>query len=157
MFKSIWKSVFVVYITLIIIFVVLKFDGYVLNTIQTIVPRKVQWGLSVNLSPFRTMGVFISNIHFGVGIKNILGNTIPFIPMGFLFPMAFPSRRSFLKTMGFCLLIISSIEILQFFFKLSSFDIGDFILNLFSCLLGFILFIKYKNVVERQKEEFVKA
>lgn len=145
MFKTIWKSIFTIYILMLLIFVVFKFNGDVYSVIDTIRTNKDR-GVGVNLIPFSTIGAYISDINDSVSIINILGNIIPFIPMGFIIPMAFPSQRNVFKTIISSLLLIFSIEILQIIFYVGSFDIDDIILNLLSCFIGFMLFITYKNI-----------
>lgn len=148
MLKPIWKGIFIVYILMLLIFVVIKFDGsiqIVINTIQSNIERG--W-TRVNLVPFGTIGAYISDLQYGISFVNILGNIIPFIPMGFIIPIAFSSLRNFMKTMITCLLLICSIEILQLIFFLGSFDIDDIILNLVSCVIGFMLFLTCKNVLK---------
>jgi glycopeptide antibiotics resistance protein len=88
---------------------VIKFDGNILSVINTVEMNK-QGGLSVNFVPFRTIGAYISDIQYGIYLINILGNIIPFIPMGFIIPMAFPFKINLLKTMITCILLIVSIE-----------------------------------------------
>ncbi|MGA3675864.1 VanZ family protein [Lysinibacillus agricola] len=144
MFKTIWKSIFTIYILMLLIFVVFKFNGDVYSVIDTI-RTNMDRGVGVNLIPFSTIGAYISDINDSVSIINILGNIIPFIPMGFIIPMAFPSQRNVFKTIISSLLLIFSIEILQIIFYVGSFDIDDIILNLLSCFIGFMLFITYKN------------
>ncbi len=145
MFKTIWKSFFTIYILMLLIFVVFKFNGDVYSVINTIRTNKDR-GVGVNLIPFSTIGAYISDINDSVSIINTLGNIIPFIPMGFIIPMAFPSQRNVFKTIISSLLLIFSIEILQIILFLGSFDIDDIILNLLSCIIGFMLFITYKNI-----------
>ena len=145
MFKNIWKSIFTIYILMLLIFVVFKFNGDVYSVINTIQTNKNR-GVGVNLIPFSTIGAYISDINSDISIINILGNIIPFIPMGFIIPMAFPSFRNFMKTMITCLLLICSIEILQLIFYVGSFDVDDIILNQISCIIGFVLFKVCKNV-----------
>ncbi|MGE7942672.1 VanZ family protein [Lysinibacillus xylanilyticus] len=145
MFKTIWKSIFTIYLLILLIFVVFKFNGDVYSVINTIQTNKDR-GVGVNLIPFSTIGAYISDINDSVSIINILGNIIPFIPMGFIIPMAFPSQRNVFKTIISSLLLIFSIEILQFILFLGSFDIDDIILNLLSCFIGFMLFITCKNI-----------
>jgi len=143
--KIIWKSIFVIYILLLLNFVVIKFDGninHLIDTIQTNYNR----GPGINFVPFRTIETYISDMDYSVAFINILGNIIPFIPLGFLIPIVFPSQRNIIKTMTNCLLMICSIEILQLIFFLGSCDIDDVILNQISCVIGFILFIIYRNV-----------
>lgn len=146
MFKNTWKGVFIIYLFMLLIFVVIKFDGNIMSVSNTIQMNKSR-GTSVNLVPFRTIGAYLSDIQYGVYLINILGNIIPFIPMGFLLPMAFPIQRNLTRTMFTCFLLIASIESFQLLSYLGSFDIDDFILNFFSCFIGFMLFITYRKVV----------
>ncbi|MFJ8104023.1 VanZ family protein [Lysinibacillus sp. NPDC096212] len=146
-----WRILFSIYILLVLNFIVIKFNGDiqdVINTIQSNMERRDQWGLSANLVPFRTIETYISDLSFSIAFMNIFGNIIPFIPMGFLIPMAFTSQRNIIKTMISCFLLILSVEILQLILFLGSFDIDDIILNLLSCFIGFILFKAYKNILE---------
>lgn len=146
--NKVWKVIFSIYILLVLNFIVIKFNGniqYVINTIQSNMIRRNRGESFVNLVPFRTIGTYIGDLSFGIAFMNILGNIIPFIPMGFLIPMVFPSQRNIIKTMISCFLFILSIEIFQLVLFLGSFDIDDIILNLLSCFIGFILFIMYKG------------
>ena len=130
-------------------FIVIKFNGdlqHVINTIESNMDRRNQGESAANLVPFRTIETYISDLSFSVAFMNIFGNIIPFIPMGFLLPMAFPSQRNIIKTMISSFLLILSVEILQLILFLGSFDIDDIILNLLSCFIGFILFKVYKNI-----------
>ena len=144
-----WKIIFSIYILLVLNFIVIKFDGNiqnVINTIQSNMQRRDQGGVNANLVPFRTIETYISDLSFSVAFMNIFGNIIPFIPMGFLIPMAFPSQRNMIKTLITSFLLIFSVEILQLMLFLGSFDVDDIILNLLSCFIGFILFKAYKNI-----------
>ncbi|WP_445683014.1 VanZ family protein [Solibacillus sp. FSL K6-4121] len=130
-------------------FIVIKFNGevqLVINKIQSNIQRRNNGESFANLVPFRTIETYISDLSFSVAFMNIFGNIIPFIPLGFLIPMAFPSRRNLIKTMISCFLIIISVETLQLILLLGIFDIDDIILNLLSCFIGFILFKAYKKI-----------
>jgi glycopeptide antibiotics resistance protein len=151
MVKNVWKGIFIIYILMLLIFIVIKFDGNiasVINTIQSNAEWRAEGESAINLVPFRTIGTYTSNFFSSIAFENILGNIIPFIPMGFIIPMAFPSQRNIIKIMISCLLLICSIETLQFISFLGSFDIDDIILNQLSCLIGFLLFIMCKNVIK---------
>lgn len=145
MIKISWKGIFIIYVLMVLNFIVIKFNGNIYDVINTIRLNIERGGSGVNLVPFRTIGTYISDINFGIALINILGNIIPFVPMGFLIPMAFPSQRNIIKTMISCFLLICSIEILQLIFFLGSFDIDDIILNQLSCFIGFMLFIACRN------------
>ena len=147
--NKIWTTLFFIYILLVLNFIVVKFQGdiqHVIYTIQSNMERRDQGQLNANIVPFRTIKTYISDLSFSIAFMNILGNIIPFVPMGFLIPMAFPSQRNIIKTMISCFLLILSVEILQLILFLGSFDIDDIILNLLSCFIGFIFFKAYKNI-----------
>lgn len=149
MFKKFWKGIFFIYILMVLNFIVIKFNGDiydVINTIQLNIERRAQGESAVNLIPFKTIDTYTSSINAGIPLINIIGNIIPFIPMGFIIPMTFPSQRNIIKTMISCLLLICSIETLQLVFFLGSFDVDDIILNQLSCFIGFMLFMAYKNI-----------
>ncbi|QFG00095.1 VanZ family protein [Psychrobacillus glaciei] len=149
MFKNVWKSLFIIYILLVLNFIVIKFNGnihHVIYTIQDNMERRARGESGANLVPFRTIETYISYMSYDIALKNILGNIIPFIPMGFLIPAAFTSQRNIIKTMISCFLLILCIEIIQLISFLGYFDMDDIILNLLSCFIGFMLFIAYKNV-----------
>ncbi len=137
---------------MVINFVVVKFNGNIYHTISTIqmnIMRRTEGGSNYNLVPFQTIETYLSDLSIGVAFVNIVGNIIPFIPMGFLIPMVFRSQRKIIKTMFTCLLLIVSIECIQFFAYLGSFDIDDIILNTISCFLGFLLFKVYKGFYKK--------
>ena len=152
--KSYWKIIFGIYIVLVINFVVVKFNGninHTINTVQMNVMRRAEGGSNYNLIPFQTVRMYLTDLSFGVAFLNILGNIIPFIPMGFLIPMAFSSQRRMIKTMFTCFLLILSIECIQFFAYLGSFDVDDIILNMISCFLGFLFFSVYSRIYKKYK------
>jgi len=132
---------------MVINFIVIKFTGNIQLIINNIQSNKMnrEAGLGLNLVPFKTIWAYTSDLGFGIALKNILGNIIPFVPMGFLIPMAFPFQRSLIKTMVSCLFLILSIEILQLIFYLGTFDVDDIILNSLSCFIGYMIFIVYRN------------
>lgn len=152
--KSYWKIIFGIYIVLVINFVVVKFNGninHTINTVQMNIMRRAEGGSNYNLIPFQTFRMYLTDLSFGVASLNILGNIIPFIPMGFLIPKAFSSQRRMIKTMFTCFLLILSIECIQFFAYLGSFDVDDIILNTISCFLGFLFFSAYSRIYKKYK------
>jgi len=65
-------------------------------------------------------------------LKNLLGNLLPFIPFGFLLPIAYPRIKAFFKVFA-----VLFIEIFQYMTRLGSFDIDDIILNMVGVLSGY--------------------
>lgn len=88
-----------------------------------------------NFVPFKTIfyyvGCFFSGqINRSIVIENLVGNFMMFMPAGFLFPAIFTKQRKwfyFLITIASILIVI---EIVQLVFRLGTFDIDDFILNM---------------------------
>ncbi|MGE7863562.1 VanZ family protein [Bacillus mobilis] len=147
-----WKITFWIYIALLINFVVFKFFGNVQDVINMAHDNYENvhklGGSKSNFIPFRTMYSYGSTMGIGSSFINIIGNIIPFIPLGFLLPIVFPSKKAFLKSMIVCLIIIITIEITQYITYLGSADIDDVILNQISCMIGYtfyLIYIKIKN------------
>jgi len=98
--------------------------------------QEILWNL--NLVPFR----FIFDIQGYTPItwcKNVIGNIILFIPMGFFFLFLFPKVRvwGFKKYIFTMAAVIIGIELFQLFLMCGHCDIDDFILNLCGACLGF--------------------
>ena len=98
--------------------------------------QEVLWNL--NLVPLR----FVFDVHgytFITWCKNVIGNIILFIPMGFFLPCLFPKVRvwSMKKYIFAMAALIIGIEVFQLFFMCGHCDIDDLILNLSGACLGF--------------------
>ncbi|MDA1662144.1 hypothetical protein PDK35_19595 [Bacillus cereus group sp. TH153LC] len=50
-------------------------------------------GNRTNFIPFRTIKGYISNMSITSSFINIMGNIIPFIPLGFFIPTTFPLKK----------------------------------------------------------------
>jgi len=98
--------------------------------------QEILWNL--NLMPLR----FIFDIHGYTLItwcKNVIGNIILFVPMGFFLLCLFSKVRkwSFKKYIFIMAAIIIGIEVFQLFLMCGHCDIDDFMLNLLGACLGF--------------------
>jgi len=98
--------------------------------------QEISWNL--NLIPFR----FIFDINgytFITWCKNVIGNMLLFVPVGFFLLRLFPKVRawSFKKYAFIMAAIIIGIELFQLFFMCGHCDIDDLILNLSGACLGF--------------------
>ena len=154
MSKKYWRILFGIYIILVVNFVIVKFNGNIHHTIHTVQMNMIgraEGGSNFNLLPFQTISMYINDLSFGIAFMNIVGNIIPFVPMGFLIPMAFRSQRKLINTMVTCFLLIVSIECIQFFAYLGSFDVDDILLNMGSCLVGYLIFITYCRIYKKYK------
>ncbi|MEC5308263.1 VanZ family protein [Bacillus thuringiensis] len=147
-FKLFWKFIFYIYILLVINFVIFKFFGdinSVKNNIQLTYESINNGGSNLSLIPFRTIFSYGTDLYMEISFINIVGNIIPFIPLGFLIPIVFPTRKPFIKTMNSCLGIIICIEVIQLITFLGRMDIDDVILNQISCVIGYLLYIVFKK------------
>ena len=87
---------------------------------------------SLNLIPFRFITQTIANI-------------LMFLPLGFIFPVAFKKARTFYKT-TICMLLFSFlIEFIQYFIGRSA-DIDDLILNTLGAMLGYFIFYIFSGL-----------
>ena len=68
---------------------------------------------------------------------NLIGNTVLFVPLGFFLPFLFKRCRMAKRTFFTGLLIITVVELTQFFSLRGSLDFDDVMLNTLSILLGF--------------------
>ena len=82
-----WRKMLCIYLILLTILVVIKFYGSisdVIYRIQDTLERRANGELNLNLVPFRSISMAIRYSD----VRVLLGNIIPFIPMGFLIPNA---------------------------------------------------------------------
>ena len=72
-------------------------------------------------------------------ITQEIANVLMFLPMGFIFPVAFKKMRGFWKTTACMMLFSFFIEFVQYFIGRSA-DIDDLILNTLGGALGYLVF-----------------
>ena len=99
---------------------------------------------NVNLIPFKTAGVYFKQLFIsdeGISrshaVINLFGNVIMFVPLGLLIPYYSPKKLSLTKFVLYVLIIIATIEIIQLFTMLGSFDIDDLTLNTLGAVIGY--------------------
>ena len=149
--KRIFTILIYMYIVFLILFVVLKFDGSFEKIIAIHHRYNEQDGIqNINLVPFRSILPYLRNITEPYAFKNIMGNVIIFIPLGFFVSNIF-SKKIF-KSIIICVAAILAIECVEFIFKIGFFDIDDIILNLLGCLLGICvhLFLDKIDILRRK-------
>lgn len=100
--------------------------------------------LNINLVPFDTVKLFWNAAKGGrfywiwQAVRNISGNVVLFIPLGAL-SLLNKRLQKFLPFILTVTVIISAVELLQFFTLLGSLDIDDLILNLCGATVGYLL------------------
>lgn len=98
-------------------------------------------GYNINFIPFhniRMMYLYDDHEHF---IMNMLGNTLMFIPWGFLRPLLWKKQRRFSSALCGAFLLTLFIETVQLFTYNRTVDIDDIILNAAAALFGSLLYL----------------
>lgn len=113
---------------------------------------------SINLVPFYSIGSFLfsdDKILRAFAVSNVVGNIVLFVPLG-LYLSLFLREKSIAKNVLWILLISTSVEVLQFVFKVGATDIDDVLLNGFGGLIGIIAYhILLKYFVDTRKVKLV--
>ncbi len=155
--KKISPYLFVVYIVLLILILVFKisqpemFEG-IIYRLKT--GERVTFDEPNNIIPFKVIGEYLSNAHTYNDwfTKNLLGNIIVFIPIGFLTPLFLKKNRMWhIAIVGIVVSVF--IEILQSLLEVGRADIDDVILNTIGLLIGFGIYkliysVALKNSLE---------
>ncbi len=99
--------------------------------------------------PFQTIVQFVRILVTGdppylipLAWRNLVGNTVLFIPLGVCLPFLFKRCSTAKRTFVTGLLIIAVVELTQFFTLLGSLDFDDFMLNTASIMLGYWIFTR---------------
>ena len=113
--------------------------------------------LSNNFIPFKSI-LHLLKGDFNIILKNIFGNILLFVPLGFFIPLLFEKFKNFKSVFLIGLLSSLSIESTQFLISLflgftyRNTDIDDIILNVIGCVFGFII---YKTLIFISKGKFI--
>ncbi len=138
------KIIWWIYIIVLFLLVIIKFHGSIPEIISRIESNSLPDSINYNLIPFHSIGVQLENISKGWARYNLLGNIVPFMPFGFLLPIAFWKINSLWKVIGTGLVADLCIEVFQYITKTGSFDVDDIILNMIGIVLGYLL-MKFTN------------
>lgn len=123
--------------------------------VVTIFPIPIQWLKEIwiywwnnNFIPFYSIIDILSNSNLGIitKLKQILGNIIIFIPIGFLVPFIWKSKKNITNIFLLGIIFSFSIESLQYiislllWFSYKVTDIDDILLNTLWAIIGFFLY-----------------
>ena len=106
-----------------------------------------------NLIPFHTIiGYFVrlseNTINTSIVVQNLFVNLVLFLPMGMSLPVIFEKKiNRFWKFLIISLIVITSIEMIQFITMTGCADIDDIILNTIGASIGY--FIVHINIVRK--------
>lgn len=111
-----------------------------------------------NFIPFKTIFYYVTcffseEINRSIVIENLVGNFMMFMPTGLLFPAIFTKQKKWFCFLITIVLILIGIEVVQLVFRLGTFDIDDFILNMTgACLVYGIIKVEIiKRFLNRAK------
>ena len=135
-----------------ILFVSIKFQGSFQDLFlraAAVRENRLSGSLNANFVPFSTIRIYYRLRNQNpVYVRNLIGNVIPFLPMGYSEAFFCFHKRNKLfgiKAMLICLFMIVFIEVVQLITGLGYFDVDDILLNLLGCLLGLGFFLLYQN------------
>ena len=97
-----------------------------------------------NLIPFKTIvPQLLGQGNHLIGMVNLIGNVIPFIPIGLLTPLVFRSV-SWRKALVLGIFTGLTFEVLEAIFRVGIFDVDDIILNASGVMVGYAAFAMVK-------------
>jgi len=98
-----------------------------------------------NLVPFKTIAPqLIGQGNRLIYMVNLIGNIIPFMPIGLLAPLVF---RSFSWQKALVLGVVTGLtfEVMEVIFRVGIFDVDDVIMNAFGVMVGYAVFVMFKR------------
>lgn len=154
LFREFVLSVFFIYFLLLLLLTIFKggiitlrnpFNDYMYNEYGVI-------GI-INIVPIKeTITTFM---HSEAGsrntIRNIIGNIIAFIPLGFFVPLLFDRFNNYKKVFKIGFLSSLAIEITQLFVGWNVCDIDDIIYNTLGAIVGLLCFKAFEEIVNKIK------
>ena len=130
------------YVVCLLIVVVLKFHGdamaFRLHIQQNLDYYHTYHELSCNFIPFRTLSLYLTDLPNTIALRNLLGNILPWIPLGLLTRWRFPTAKRSHIFGGLALFCLTT-ELLQLVTFTGSFDVDDWILNMIACLAAVMI------------------
>lgn len=109
---------------------------------------------SLNLIPFATVAeyaLFISNGNIFIGLSNIFGNLIIFLPLGYMTALLFPKMRKAARILLLAMALSVVIEGSQYIFASGQTDIDDVILNTLGGMVGYWIYLLTAKVLKPRK------
>ncbi len=148
--KTILHKILWMYAAFLFLFVAVKFNGSfndITSRVNSIMENRRDGIWNINLVPFRSIAPQLKYITEWWSLKNIIGNIILFIPLGFLVPLVYINAQRFYKTFLIVFRSVLLIESFQLFTMLGVFVIDDIILNCTGGIIGYFLFYILKRMV----------
>ena len=111
-------------------------------------------GQGVNLVPFITITEYFRFVLRGntiIGISNLAGNFMIFVPLGYMSALLFPKMRKVARILALSIAFSLTIEVGQYILACGSTDIDDVILNVLGGLTGYWAFVIIPKLFKPKK------
>lgn len=132
------KTLFWLYAAFLVSFVILKLHDSPLQRAEYLLYLRRLGYDNVNVEVFHTIKMCFDNVETAWGVKNLIGNTMPFLALGVITRVAWKSYSS-LQIYCSVSAMLLVLEILQYMLLLGTCDIDDVMLNLSFLKIGFCL------------------
>ncbi|NDI35782.1 VanZ family protein [Chengkuizengella sediminis] len=106
----------------------------------------------MNLIPFASIYGSLTHFYYMVPLRNIGGNILLFMPLGFAIPLRYKVNKLW-KVMLIGLFISFTVEVVQLFISIRSFDVDDLILNTLGTIMGLIVYRLFILVTKSAKQK----
>lgn len=110
----------------------------------------------LNLQLFDTIFRYLQTMNYATGMRNIIvnigGHMLMFTPFGFFLPRLNKRFQNLVFFIFICIILMTTIEVLQFVSMSGSFDVDDALLNVIGAVLGFI-FLRNPDNLERTSHD----
>lgn len=153
-FKEVQIALFTLYILILLFFTLFKFPYLeFINPFDTYMYKIEGLRGLINIIPFKETIETLSDNTISImnPIRNIVGNILIFIPLGFLIPIINPNLKKIAKVTLIGFFASLSIEILQIFTMGNVCDIDDVIFNTIGALIGIVI---YKLFIKLKKQNY---
>ncbi len=107
------------------------------------------WHGRFNLVPLASIIDLVQHATSSTALKNIGGNIVMFVPLGFLLPLLVRKLRSAGSLICRVAIISAAIEILQLPTRVRATDVDDIILNVIGAVLGYAVFRLFVLLAKR--------
>ena len=91
--------------------------------------------------------------------ENLVGNSLVFVPFGFLLPYVWKKAGSFWVMLLNAVIFVLGIEVFQLFSAFGAFDVDDIILNCLGAVWGYLFYLiveairRKRNRKQKQKDK----
>lgn len=153
--KLIFRFLFILYLLLLLKFIIFKYPLVMIKEIlKSFEISSLLFRIeNSNYIPFKGIYDFLFNsISLKITLKNLLGNIIAFMPLGFLLAILSSKMRTLKSITLIGFLLSLSFESIQLLTGLGEFDVDDIILNTLGAVVGLYCYklLKKKNILFRK-------